>query len=127
MIVSIAAIAGGGALGAVLRHGVNQGAVHYFGSGFPLGTIGVNILGSFIMGMLIAYFAHVWQPSPEAKAFLVTGLLGAFTTFSTFSLDFVTLWERGDQMAAFVYVLASVFFAIGALFLGMTIIRWVFL
>jgi CrcB protein len=127
MIASIAAIAGGGALGAVLRHGANQGSMHYFGVGYPFGTIGVNILVSFIMGVLIAYFAHVWQPSPEVKAFLVTGLLGAFTTFSTFSLDFITLWERGDQMAAFVYVLASVFFAIGALMLGMAIIRWVFL
>jgi len=127
MIASIAAIAGGGALGAVLRHSVNQGALHYFGPAYPLGTIAVNIFGSFVMGVLIAYFAHVWQPSPEVKAFLVTGLLGAFTTFSAFSLDFVTLWERGDEMAAFVYVLASVFFAIGALFLGMAIIRWVFL
>lgn len=127
MIASIAAIAGGGALGAVLRHSVNQGALHYFGAGFPFGTIAVNIIGSFLMGVLISYFAHVWQPAPEAKAFLVTGLLGAFTTFSAFSLDFVTLWERGDEMAAFVYVLASVFFAIGALLLGMAIIRWVFL
>lgn len=86
MIASIAAIAGGGALGAVLRHSVNQGALHYFGAGFPFGTIAVNIIGSFLMGVLISYFAHVWQPAPEAKAFLVTGLLGAFTTFSAFSL-----------------------------------------
>lgn len=127
MIASIAAIAGGGALGAVLRHSVNQGAMHYFGTSYPLGTIGVNIIGSFIMGLLISYFAHIWQPSAEVKAFLVTGLLGAFTTFSTFSLDFVLLWERGDEMAAFVYVLASVFFAIGAMLFGMAVIRWVFL
>ncbi len=127
MIASIAAIAGGGALGAVLRHGANQGALHYFGPDYPYGTISVNILGSFIMGLLISYFAHVWQPPPEVKAFLLTGLLGAFTTFSTFSLQFVLLWERGDMMAALVYVLASVFFAIGALMLGMAIIRWIFL
>ena len=127
MIASLAAIAGGGALGAVLRYGANHGAMHYFGPGYPFGTIAVNIAGSFIMGMLISYFAHVWQPSPEVKAFLVTGLLGAFTTFSAFSLDFITLWERGDEMAALVYVLASVCFAIGALMLGMAIVRWVFL
>lgn len=128
MISTIAAIGAGGAIGAVMRHGANIGAVNLFGPEHPyMGTISANILGSFMMGVLISYFVHVWEPPPQFKSFLVTGLLGAFTTFSTFSLQFVMFWERGDHMGAVTYLMASVFFAIAALMLGMAIIRWIFL
>lgn len=123
MISTIGAIALGGAFGAVLRHFVNVAAFKLFGDGFPWGTFTVNILGSFAMGLLIAIFAHYWQPSQTMKVFLVTGLLGAFTTFSTFSLDVSALWERGAMMPAFAYVAGSVILSIGALFLAMALVR----
>ena len=122
----ILAIAGGGAIGAVLRHFFGVFSLKIIGTGFPYGTLSVNIIGSFVMGALIAYFAHHWSPSQEVKAFLTVGILGAFTTFSTFSLDAVTLWERGEQLGAFLYVLASVVLSIMALFAGLFIIRQIY-
>lgn len=123
MISTIAAIATGGALGAVLRYGVNVTALKLFGDGFPWGTLMVNVLGSFAMGILIAVFAHYWQPSHAVKVFLVTGLLGAFTTFSAFSLDVSVLWERGAVMPAAGYVMSSVVLSVGALFLALALMR----
>ena len=123
MISTIVAIGTGGALGAIMRHGVNVGAAQIFGHGFPVGTLVVNVLGSFLMGVLIVLFAHSLQSSQEVKLFVTTGFLGAFTTFSTFSLDFVTLFERGDIALAGGYVAASVVLSILALFAGMLLIR----
>jgi len=119
----ILAIAAGGALGAVLRHFVGLFALRHMGSDFPWGTLSVNVIGSFLMGALIAWFAHSWNPPAELRGFLTVGMLGAFTTFSTFSLDTVTLWERGATMASMGYVLASVVLSIGALFAGMMLLR----
>lgn len=124
MISTIAAIGTGGALGAIMRHGVNVGAVQIFGHGFPAGTLIVNVLGSFIMGVLIALFAHNYSPSQEVKLFLTTGMLGAFTTFSAFSLDVVTLFERGDVALAGGYAAASVILSILGLFAGLILVRW---
>lgn len=123
MIGTIGAIAFGGALGAVLRHSVNVAAAHLFGTGFPWGTLSVNVAGSFLMGALIAVFAHFWQPPQEMRLFLITGFLGAFTTFSTFSLDASVLWERGALLAAGGYVIASVVLSIAALFAAMILVR----
>ncbi len=123
MISTIGAIALGGALGAVLRHGVNVSSVALFGHGFPWATLAVNVVGSFALGALIAYLAHYGQISPVLKLFLVTGLLGAFTTFSTFSLDTVALWERGLELQAAGYVLASVTLSVSALLAAMLLIR----
>lgn len=123
MIITIGSIALGGALGALARHGVNVTATHIVGHGFPWGTLAANIMGSFFMGLLIASLAHFWQPSPAIKSMLVTGFLGAFTTFSTFSLDTVTLWERGALLQAGGYMAASVIFSITALIAGMLIVR----
>jgi len=116
-------IAAGGAVGAVLRHQVGKIATHFLGPDFPWGTISVNIIGSFIMGMLVAFFGRVWNPPQELRAFFTVGCLGAFTTFSTFSLDAVTLFERTDLVKSGTYVLASVFLSITALFLGIRAIR----
>jgi len=123
MINTIAAIAAGGAIGALMRYGVNIAAVKAMGHGFPYGTLTVNIVGSFAMGALIVAFAHLWHPSETMRVFLVTGLLGAFTTFSTFSLDFANLFERGEYLATATYLSASIILSIAALFAGMAIVR----
>lgn len=123
MIGTIVSIGFGGALGALARHGVNVGAASLFGYGFPLGTLAVNVLGSFLMGVLIAVFAHMWQPDIFLRHFLVIGFLGAFTTFSSFSLDFITLLERGDLFAAGSYMIGSVVLSIAALFCGLLLVR----
>lgn len=121
----ILAIAVGGAFGAVLRHYVGLVMLSVAGSNFPWGTLSVNVIGSFAMGVLITYFAESWNPSPEMRGFLTVGLLGAFTTFSTFSLDVAILWERGAALLAMGYIMASVVLSIAALFAGMLIIRQV--
>jgi len=119
----ILTIASGGAVGAVLRHFMNNAVTTWWGSSFPWGIFAVNVAGSFAMGLLISLFAHVWQPSQEIRMFLTVGLLGAFTTFSTFSLDAVTLIERGAVGAAALYVAGSVVLSIGGLYAGMMMVR----
>lgn len=117
------AIAAGGALGSVLRHYAGKGMLAMFGDGFPYGTLFVNIAGSFLMGALIASFAHIGQMSQEMRAFLAVGLLGGFTTFSTFSLDFATLYERGQLAVAMLYAGLSLFLSLAAIFAGLFIVR----
>lgn len=118
----VLAIASGGAIGAVLRHLCGQFALR-FGADFPWGTLGVNVIGSFFMGVLISVFAHYWNPSAEVRGFLTVGILGAFTTFSTFSLDVANLWERGMAMATAGYIIGSVVLSITALFAGLLLVR----
>ena len=115
----------GGGIGASLRHGVNLLAFQLFGITFPWGTMIVNVVGSFLIGVLAAYFAFrgdaVWtQP---LRLFLTTGILGGFTTFSAFSLDFALLFERGEVGQGVAYVLASVVLSLGAIFLGLFLVR----
>ena len=119
----ILAIAAGGALGSVLRHLVGKGALVLMGSSFPYGTLFVNVAGSFVMGVLVAYFAHVGNPPQEMRAFLTVGLLGGFTTFSAFSLDVVTLYERGEPFAAMMYIALSIMLSLVAIFAGLFIVR----
>lgn len=116
-------IATGGAIGAVLRHLTGMAALRLWGPDYPWGTLLVNILGSFIMGLLVGLFAHLWQPSQEMKAFLTVGLLGGFTTFSSFSLDAVMLWERGNMAGAALYVLSSVAVSLAGLVGGLYLMR----
>lgn len=120
------AIACGGALGALARHKVGSVAMLLFGSGFPYGTIIVNIVGSFLLGLLAGGLVFKFSLPQEARAFLMVGFCGAFTTFSTFALDFATLMERGNPMLAGVYVALSVAGAILAMFGGLTIMRGLF-
>ena len=117
------AVALGGALGASGRHLVSRGMVHLLGAGFPWGTLLVNVLGSFLMGVLIEMAALRLELSNEMRAFLFVGVLGGFTTFSTFALDTVSLYERGDLMASFLYVLGSVTLSVAGLFAGLAIMR----
>lgn len=113
------AVAAGGAVGAVGRYLVVSGVGHWIGHGFPWGTLVVNVLGSIAMGVLVEVMAVVWSPSPEVRALLVVGVLGAFTTFSTFSLDVVVLIDRGELLPALAYILASVVLCVAGLYAGM--------
>lgn len=113
----------GGGIGAMLRHGVNIAAVRVLGINFPFGTLAVNITGSLIMGLLAAYFGFRSGASQHWRLFLTTGILGGYTTFSTFSLDVALLYERGELGLAFLYVLVSVLVSIAALFGGLILIR----
>lgn len=119
----ILAVAMGGAIGAVGRHFITRQAMHMFGTGFPWGTLVVNILGSLILGALVEVMALRWSVGLEGRAFLITGVLGALTTFSTFSLDFAVLYERGDAFLAAGYAAASVALAFAGLFLGLYGVR----
>lgn len=123
---SILAIAVGGGIGSVARHYAASAMITLFGEAFPYGTLFVNVLGSFIMGVLIETMALRWQVTPEMRAFLVTGFLGGFTTFSTFSLDVFRLAETGQAVLAALYIALSVFISILAIFGGVWLIRGVF-
>ena len=116
-------IAAGGAFGAVGRYLLMSRFGHWFGFGFPFGTLAVNIIGALALGSLVEIMALVWSPSPEMRAFLVVGVLGSFTTFSTFSLDVVTLAERGQWLPAGSYVAASVVLSVTAFLGGMALFR----
>ena len=123
MIGTIAAIGIGGGLGALARYGSNAAAAQVLGSNFPWGTMMINIVGSFLMGLAVAKFMQIEGLSQEWRAFVTTGFLGGFTTFSAFSLDFVNLWERGEALYALAYMLASVIGSVLALFLALWIVR----
>jgi CrcB protein len=115
----------GGGIGAGLRHGVNLGAARWFGAEFPWGTLTVNVIGSFLIGVLAAWFAFRGDnvATQSLRLFLATGILGGFTTFSAFSLDFALLFERGDGMLAMTYVAASVILSLLAIFAGLWLVR----
>lgn len=118
------AIAAGGALGAVGRYLAIGQVGRWLGTAFPFGTIAVNLLGSFAMGLLVEAAADAWPISAALKSFLAVGVLGAFTTFSTFSMDVALLYQRGTFGHLAAYVLASVALSIGGLFAGLHFMRW---
>lgn len=115
----------GAGIGGVLRHGVNLVSSRWFGMDFPYGTMAINILGSALMGVVVGWFAfRAGEGTPHGlRLFLATGVLGGFTTFSAFSLDAVLLWDRGEAMAAMVYVLGSVMVSLAALVGGLAVMR----
>lgn len=119
-------VAIGGAVGASLRYLVTSALRHGAGAQFPLGTFTVNVLGSFLMGfiaiMMMERFPGSWG---RGSHLVMTGLLGGFTTFSAFSLDTVSLLERGRFATAALYVGGSVLLSIGALLAGMALARTV--
>lgn len=123
MIQTLLQVALGGALGAAARHLTNLAALRAFGPGLPLGTLAANVLGSFLMGVLAVLLMQKsgmrWAP------FLMTGVLGGYTTFSAFSLDALGLWNRGEGMLAALYVLGSVLLSLAAIVLGMALARGV--
>ncbi len=119
----IVAIALGGGLGAVGRYAVGAGALALFGPGFPMGTLIANVVGGFLMGVVVETGALKLSYSPELRAFLTVGLLGGFTTFSAFSLESALMMERGEWGLAFLYIVGSAVLAIAALFAGLWLVR----
>ena len=116
-------VAIGGAIGAVARQQSNQFIVRIFGGEFPIGTIFVNILGSFIAGLLFELFTSKITISYEWRTLIFTGVLASFTTFSSFTLDVALLTERNEYFTAVLYIGGSVILSIGFLFLGLWAMR----
>jgi CrcB protein len=115
----------GGGVGAALRHGVNVVAARLLGTAFPYATTIENVSGSLLMGLLAGYFAFRGGISQHWQLFLTTGILGGYTTFSTFSLDAALLYERGALGLAALYILLSVLLSIGGLFAGLWFMRYI--
>ncbi|MEX2201037.1 MAG: fluoride efflux transporter CrcB [Dongiaceae bacterium] len=121
----IAAVAAGGAVGAVARYILGAQIGHWLGTGFPWHTLAVNVIGCAIMGVLTELFSLTWSASPELRVFLTVGVLGGFTTFSAFSLDAILLMERNAWGPAFGYIAGSVLLSLGGFFVGMRLLRLV--
>lgn len=116
----------GAGVGGAVRHGVNVWAARAFGFAFPFGTLIVNVLGSFLIGLLAGLFACRAGLVPQhARLFLTTGVLGGFTTFSAFSLDTALLFERHSYLMAMIYIVGSVLVSLVALFLGLAVFNGV--
>ncbi|OUR89968.1 camphor resistance protein CrcB [Cycloclasticus sp. 44_32_T64] len=122
-MTQILAIAAGGSIGAVMRFLVSTGIYSWLGRGFPYGTLVVNVLGSLLMGLLYELFLQRLSISPEVRAILLVGFLGAFTTFSTFSIETINLIEQGYLIKAITNVFASVILCILAAWCGLQIAR----
>lgn len=124
MLLNVLQVALGGAVGAALRYLTGIGVVRLFGhGGFPLGIITVNVVGSFLMGVFVVVAAQ--KSLTHLGPLVMTGFLGGFTTFSAFSLETVTLFERGETVQAVAYVLISVLVSIAALVAGLLLTRGV--
>jgi fluoride exporter len=113
----------GGGLGSSLRHTVNVVSARYLGTAFPYHTFIINITGSIVMGLIAGYLAFKGDAAQSWRLFLMTGILGGYTTFSAFSLDTAMLYERGEVGLALFYVLGSVVFSIAGLFAGLALVR----
>jgi CrcB protein len=112
------AIAVGGAAGALFRYWMSNGVYALLGRDFPYGTLAVNILGSLLMGILYVFFLERMTVGPEVRAAVLIGVLGAFTTFSTFSIETFNLIEQADYMKAVMNMLVSVLACVAAAWLG---------
>jgi fluoride exporter len=113
----------GGGLGSVLRYVVNILGPRLLGAAFPYHTFFINITGSTVMGLIAGYLALKGEAVASWRLFLMTGILGGYTTFSAFSLDAAVLYERGEFGLALFYVLGSVVLSIGGLFAGLALVR----
>lgn len=120
---TLLSVAAGGAIGASARYLLGLGMVRLVGFGFPWGTLMANVLGCFLMGVLIELMALRWTVHQDLRAFLALGVLGGFTTFSSFSADFANLVFRHDYLNAGLYFFASVFVSVAALFAGLALVR----
>lgn len=113
----------GGALGSGARHAINVGFGRWLGGGFPWWTVFVNVVGCFLMGAAVEMLVRL-QGSGELRTFIATGVLGGFTTFSAYSLDFATLLGQHNVAAAGVYLIGSVLLSITAFYAGLWLARW---
>ena len=116
-------VAFGGAIGSVLRYYVGQWALRLMGPAFPWGTLAVNVVGCFVIGVFAELIARKFNASTELRLLLITGFLGGFTTFSAFSLDAISLFERGETVAGGIYIAASVGFSMAAVIAGLAVMR----
>lgn len=124
-MMHLLAVALGGALGSMLRFWIS-GLLNSSDTKLPIGTLSINVVGSFLMGIAFVLIVEKARLSPELRPLLMTGLLGGFTTFSTFSLEAVTLLNEGHTGAALIYVLLSVILCITALYVGLWFTRLFF-
>jgi CrcB protein len=115
----------GGALGSGMRHAVNVGMGRWLGQGFPWWTLFVNVTGCFLMGALIELLALRFNASNDLRTFLATGVLGGYTTFSAFSLDFAFLMQRHEYLPAALYLVGSVALSVLGLYAGLWLMRLV--
>lgn len=113
----------GGGLGSTLRHTINIVSARTLGTAFPYHTFIINITGSTVMGLIAGYLAFKGEAAQPWRMFLMTGILGGYTTFSAFSLDAGLLYERGETGLALLYVLGSVVLSIAGLFAGLAVVR----
>ncbi|MFT3986376.1 fluoride efflux transporter CrcB [Aestuariivirga sp.] len=116
-------VALGGAIGSALRYLVNITVGPAYGSEFPWHTLIINVIGCFVMGAIVSLMALKLNVSNDMRAFLTTGIIGGFTTFSAFSLDFATLVERKAYGFAGAYAMGSVVFSLLAVFAGLWLVR----
>ncbi|ULR45908.1 fluoride efflux transporter CrcB [Rhizobium sp. K102] len=116
-------VALGGAIGSVLRYYVGQWALRLMGPAFPWGTLAVNVVGCFVIGVFAELIARRFNASMELRLLLITGFLGGFTTFSAFSLDAISLFERGEAVAGGIYIAASVGLSMVAVISGLAVMR----
>jgi CrcB protein len=113
----------GGAIGSLFRYYVGLWALRLMGPHFPWGTLTVNIVGCFLIGLLAEMISRRFDASPELWLLLITGFLGGFTTFSAFSLDAISLFERSAVASAAIYMVASVGLSMAAVFAGLAVTR----
>ncbi len=123
--MQILVIAGGGALGALGRFWMSSAVYRLLGRDFPWGTLAVNTLGSFLMGLLFVLFVERFGIGPQVRAAVLVGFLGAFTTFSTFSLETLNLIEEGALGVAFLNMWTSLMVCLAACWGGVLVGRWV--
>ncbi|WP_132956464.1 fluoride efflux transporter CrcB [Rhizobium sp. BK251] len=116
-------VAIGGAIGSVLRYYVGQWAAKLMGPAFPWGTLAVNVVGCFAIGVLAELIAQRFNNSIELRLLLMTGILGGFTTFSSFSLDAAMLFERGQLFAGSIYIIASFGVSMAGVVAGLALMR----
>jgi CrcB protein len=121
MLITTLQVALGGAIGAALRFLTGVGILRLIGPGFPVAVVGVNVFGSFMMGLFVVFATQ--RGVTQLNPFVMAGLLGGFTTFSAFSLEAVSLFERGAMGQSLAYVVMSVVLSIGGLMLGLMIAR----
>jgi fluoride exporter len=119
----ILSVAAGGAIGSVARYLVGIWSGKIFGINFPWGTMIINVTGSFLIGLFVGLFATKWDLPQATRIFLIVGICGGYTTFSTFSLDSFYLMERGEAVAAGAYMIGSVVLSLGALIAAMLVVR----
>lgn len=116
-------VAAGGAAGSLLRYYVGQWSLKSWGPNFPWGTLIVNVVGCFVIGVFAEMIARRFNASVELRLLLITGFLGGFTTFSAFSLDAISLFERGEAVAGALYIAGSVGLSMAAVMAGLALMR----